>query len=301
MLHIPKQPVILVIGSNGQVGWELLRTLAPLGRVIGADLNQKSGLSVDMAKSETIATLLKEVRPAVIVNAAAYTAVDRAEQETDLATAINAEAVGKIGSLAASMGIPVVHYSTDFVFSGDSNRPYQEDDPTGPLGVYGASKLAGEQALATSGAVCLTFRTSWVYGVRGQNFLLTMRCLLRERQEVWVVDDQTGSPTWSRLLAEVTAQILGCAIYGGLDLETVQGLYHLSGSGSTTWYGFARAIHKHYNYPCRLLPITSQDYPTPASRPTYSILDNSKLQQVFGLTMPNWQESLAQCLSDLGS
>jgi dTDP-4-dehydrorhamnose reductase len=252
-----------------------------------------------LARPETLAALLEEERPVLVVNAAAYTAVDRAEKEPERAAAINTEAVGELGRLVARAGIPIIHYSTDFVFAGDGDRPYREDDPTDPLGVYGATKLAGEQALAASGATWLLFRTGWVYGVRGNNFLLTMRRLFREREEIRVVDDQTGAPTWSRLIAEVTAQILGRALHGGLDLREVQGIYHLSGGGSTSWYGFARALHEHFGSPCRLLAIPSRDYPLPARRPAYSVLDNGKLERVFGILLPHWRESLQQCLGDL--
>jgi len=296
----PERPVILILGAGGQVGWELLRTLAPLGRVVGATRQPQAGPWADLARPETLAPLLAEVRPTLVVNAAAYTAVDRAEQERERAAAINAEAVGELKRLAACAGIPLVHYSTDFVFAGDADRPYREDDPTGPLGVYGATKWAGEQALAASGATWLLFRTSWVYGVRGSNFLLTMRRLFREREEVRVVDDQIGTPTWSRLIAEVTAQVLGRALHGGLDLREVQGVYHLSGGGSTSWYGFARALHERLGGPCRLLPIPCRDYPLPARRPAYSVLDNGKLGRVFGIRLPHWRESLQQCLDDLG-
>lgn len=294
-----ERPVILVLGADGQVGWELMRGLAPLGRVVGATRRSQTGLWVDLARPETLAPLLAEVRPALVVNAAAYTAVDRAEQEQDLAATINAEAVGELGRLASRAGIPVVHYSTDFVFDGAGDRPYREDDPTAPLGTYGATKQAGEQALAASGATWLLFRTSWVYGGRGHNFLLTMRRLFRERDEVRVVDDQTGSPTWSRLIAEATAQILGRALHGELNLEEIQGIYHLSGGGSTTWYGFAQALHERFGGFCRLLPIPHRDYPLPARRPAYSVLDNGKLERRFGILLPDWRESLQQCMDDL--
>jgi dTDP-4-dehydrorhamnose reductase len=296
----PETPTILVLGASGQVGWELQRSLAPLGSVVGAAPPPHRGPMVDLTRPETLAALLVQVRPAAVVNAAAYTAVDRAEQEPRLAAAINAEAVGELGRLAAAAGIPVIHYSTDFVFAGDAQRPYREDDPPGPLGVYGETKLAGEHALAASGAVWLVLRTSWVYGVRGHNFLLTMRRLFQGREDVRVVDDQTGAPTWARLIAEVTAQILGRALYGGLELAQVQGIYHLSGAGSTTWYGFARAVHERYGGGCRLLPIPTSAYPTPAHRPAYSVLDNGKLARVLGIRLPHWRESLEQCLDDLG-
>lgn len=294
-----KRPVILVIGANGQVGWELLRTLAPLGQVVGADMPPFVGQTVNLAEPQTLSPLLNTVQPNIVINAAAYTAVDRAEQEHELATIINSKAVGELGRLAAQANIPVIHYSTDFVFSGNNTQPYLEDDPTGPLSVYGATKLAGEQALAASGAMYLLFRTSWVYGVRGNNFLLTMRRLFKEREEVRVVNDQTGSPTWSRLLAEVTAQVTSRLLNGEIDLPSVQGTYHVTGGNNTTWYGFAQTIHQYSNFKCRLTPISTPDYPTPARRPMYSVLNNDKLQRVFGLSLPDWQESVEQCLKDL--
>jgi len=296
-----KRPIILVIGANGQVGWELLRTLAPLGQVIGADMPPFVGTTVNLAQPQTLAAVLNAIKPNIVINAAAYTAVDRAEQERELATTINATAVEKLGRLAAQANIPIIHYSTDFVFAGDNTRPYLENDPTGPLSVYGQSKLEGEQALAASGAAYLLFRTSWVYGVRGNNFLLTMRRLFQAREEVRVVNDQIGSPTWSRSLAEVTAQVVGRVLHGEVNVPTVQGIYNVTGGGYTTWYGFAQAIHQHFGYKCRLVPISTQDYPTPARRPAYSVLDNSKLEQVFGLALPNWQEMVEQCSRDLGS
>lgn len=294
-----KRQVILVIGANGQVGWELLRTLAPLGQVVGADMPPFVGQMVNLAEPQTLSLLLNTVQPDIVINAAAYTAVDRAEQEQELATIINSKAIGELGRLAAQAHIPVIHYSTDFVFPGNNTQPYVENDPTGPLSVYGATKLSGEQALAASGAMYLLFRTSWVYGVRGNNFLLTMRRLFQEREEVRVVNDQTGSPTWSRSLAEVTAQVTSRLLQGEIDLPSVQGTYHVTGGGSTTWYGFAQAIHQYSNFKCRLTPISTPDYPTPAKRPMYSVLNNDKLQRVFGLSLPDWQESVEQCLKDL--
>jgi dTDP-4-dehydrorhamnose reductase len=242
---------------------------------------------------------MSEVKPDVVINAAAYTAVDKAEQEPALAAAINADAVGELGCLAAQAGIPVIHYSTDFVFDGSVNRPYREDDRPAPLSVYGQTKLAGEQALASSGANYLVFRTAWVYGVRGANFMLTMRRLFVERNDVRVVADQTGAPTWSRMLAEATATILTRMLHGGLDLESVKGVYHMTAGGSTSWFGFARAILESHVASCRLTPIPSSEYPTPARRPAYSVLDNGKLERSFGITLPDWDVSLTHCLEDL--
>ena len=195
--------------------------------------------------------------------------------------------------------MPVIHYSTDFVFSGEATRPYREDDAPGPLNVYGSTKLAGEQALLESGVPAIVFRTSWVYGVRGQNFLLTMLRLFAEKDELRVVDDQVGAPTWSRMLAEVTAQTLHRVLRHEVDLDRVTGLYHVTAGGETSWYGFAKAILEASGGSCRLLPIPSSDYRSPARRPAYSVLDNTKLWETFGLALPDWRVSLAQCLEDL--
>jgi dTDP-4-dehydrorhamnose reductase len=291
-------PRILIIGSTGQVGWELQRTLAPLGEVVLSSREGRAGHQVDLAAPDSIALLFDEVRPRVVVNAAAYTAVDQAETEVERATAVNGDAPGIIGELARLQGAAVVHYSTDYVFDGGANHPYREEDPTGPLGVYGQTKLMGERALLDSGADALVFRTSWVYGRHGHNFLNTMGHLFRERDGLGVVDDQVGAPTWSRMIAEATAQILF-----KLDLEPLQvaerrGIYHLSAAGQTSWYGFAKAILAASGESCRLSPITTAEYPTPATRPHWSLLDNSKLQAVFGLALPDWNLSLNQCLAD---
>lgn len=292
-------PVILVLGASGQVGRELLRSLAPLGQVVPASVDGSLGWRADLSQPTELAGLLEQVRPTALVNAAAYTAVDRAEQEPALAWAVNDEAVAELGRLAAARHLPLIHYSTDFVFAGDGQRPYREEDPCAPLNVYGASKLAGDQALLACGAPALILRTSWVYGPHGHNFMRTMLRLFREREDLRVVADQIGSPTWSRLIAEVTAQILGRILHGGLDVDAVRGLYHLSGRGQTSWHGFAQAILENAGLRCRLEAIPSRDYPTPARRPAYSVLDNDKLRQVFGLSLPDWRQSLTQCMEEL--
>ncbi len=295
----PERPTLLVIGSTGQLGWELVRALAPLGQVVGASPEGHARPIVDLTRPDSLAGLISAVKPDMLINASAYTAVDQAEGQRELAALINAEAVGEMGRLAAGLGIPVIHYSTDFVFSGDTDRPYREDDAAAPLGVYGETKLAGEQALADSGADHLIFRTSWVYGVRGRNFMLTMRRLSRERDELRVVDDQIGAPTWGRMLAEATAQVVGRTLYAGLDLPSLSGVYHMSAAGSTSWYGFAQAILKGSGLNCHLTPIPTSEYPTPARRPAYSVLDSGRLAQTFGLALPDWRVGLAQCLGDL--
>ncbi len=291
-------PRILLIGSDGQVGWELRRALAPVGQVIAASLTGQDGPAVDLSQPESVHQLFDTTAPDVVVNAAAYTAVDRAESEPALALAINGTAVAIMAERAATRGIPVVHYSTDFVFSGDTDHPYREDDEPQPLNVYGQTKLAGERALLDSDAPALIFRTAWVYGRRGSNFLLTMRRLFREQSELRVVNDQFGTPTWSRLLAEVTAQILYRVLQGDLDLARVQGLYHVTGAGATSWLSFAEAIRDLSGDECRLLPIASAEYQAPARRPAYSVLDTSRFRTTFGLTLPDWRHSLALCLAD---
>ncbi len=294
-----QRPKILLLGANGQVGWELQRTLAAVGMVIAASLEGEDGPRVDLADPRSLSLLLQDCVPDAVVNAAAYTAVDRAEHECELAQRINAEAPGMLGALLKDRGVPIIHYSTDFVFAGDSERPYREEDRPGPLSVYGETKLGGEHALMASGANAVIFRTSWVYGVRGSNFLLTMLRLFREKDELRVVDDQVGAPTWSRMLAEATAQVLHRILCGDLDAQRVKGLYHVTGGGQTSWYGFASAILEMSGLTCNLLPIPSSDYRSPARRPAYSVLDNAKLRDTFGLALPDWESSLRQCLEDL--
>ena len=292
-------PRILLIGANGQVGWELRRSLAPLGEVIAASLDGEYGPRLDLASPESLTRVVQETAPDAVVNAAAYTAVDRAEADATLAHKINAESLRVLGTLLQDRGVPVIHYSTDFVFSGEASRPYREEDEPGPLSVYGSTKLAGEHLLMETGVPAIILRTSWVYGVRGQNFLLTMLRLFAEKDELRVVDDQVGAPTWSRMLAEVTAQTLHRVLHREVDLERVAGLYHVTARGETSWYGFAKAILDASSLGCKLLPIPSSEYRSPARRPAYSVLDNTKLWDTFGLALPDWRVSLGQCLEDL--
>jgi dTDP-4-dehydrorhamnose reductase len=294
-------PRILLIGSDGQVGWELRRTLAPVGQVIAASLESEQGPSVDLADAASVRRIFNEVQPDAVVNAAAYTAVDKAETDRELAQAINADALHLIGELAKASNIPVVHYSTDFVFSGQTERPYREDDAPQPVSVYGQSKLDGERALLASGADALVLRTAWLYGGRGNNFLLTMLNLFRERSELRIVDDQIGTPTWSRMLAEVTSLVLHRVFVGELDMARIGGVYHCTSAGATSWFGFAEAIREASGSKCQLLPIPTSEYPAPAHRPAYSVLDTGKFRKTFGLTLPDWRQSLALCLADLSS
>jgi dTDP-4-dehydrorhamnose reductase len=297
---------ILLIGREGQLAWELQRSLACLGDVLALD-RRSPALPVDLADPDSLRNAVNTVQPHVIVNAGAYTAVDQAEQEETLAFQINGTAPGVLAEAARTIGAALIHYSTDYVFPGDGQSPYAESDPTGPSSVYGRSKLQGELAIAQTGCAHLILRTAWVYGVRGQNFLLTMLRLMRERDSLQVVDDQRGSPSWSRMLAEATALLLArCGNYERL-VET-SGTYHLTCGGETSWYGFAQtiragAIARGLLPPdcARLESIPSSAYPRPARRPSYSVLSNQKLAQAFDIRLPNWENALQLCLSDMAT
>lgn len=301
MTIVPKNrpPRLLLIGANGQVGWELCRTLAPLGRVVSASIDAGSEYWVDLADAESVSRLIRDTEPDALINAAAYTAVDKAETETGIAQRINADAPGMLGALLKDRGVPIIHYSTDFVFAGDAGVPYREEDEPKPVNVYGATKLDGERQLLASGASAVILRTAWIYGARGSNFLLTMRRMFAEKEELKIVNDQIGSPTWSRMLAEVTALILHRIMVGDLDVERIRGVYHLTGAGQTSWFDFACAILGTSGAQCRLLPIPSTEYPAPAKRPAYSVLDNTRARETFGLQLPDWRHSLEQCLEEL--
>lgn len=283
-------PDLLVIGCRGQVGWELMRTLAPLGRITGVDFPE-----VDLARPDSLREVLARTRPAAILNAAAYTAVDRAETEPDLARQINADAPELLAREARRLGAWLVHYSTDYVFDGTKPTPYVEDDPPAPLNAYGRSKLAGDQAVMAAGGAYLIFRLCWVYGGRGQNFLRTILRLATSRDELRVVNDQHGCPTWSRLIAEATAQALGTVLRTPEPARWA-GLYHLACGGRTTWHGLASAIVERLpaeQRRCRTVtPIPTSQYPTPARRPANSVLDCGKLERVFGLRLPDWETGL---------
>lgn len=297
---------ILLTGATGQVGNELLNTLSPLGEII-APLRS----SLDLANLQSIRDTIRTLHPRWIVNPAAYTAVDKAETEPDLAYAINRDAVRVIGEEAATIGAGVIHFSTDYVFDGTATKPYVETDPTNPVSVYGASKLAGEQALAQSGAAHLIFRTSWVYGARGKNFLLTILKLAREREHLRVIGDQYGAPTWSRDLAQMTAHVIDHAeaTANGQDpgaaLADSSGIYHASNAGETTWYGFAtEAVRQQSEREpgtcfADIEAIPATEYPLPAKRPANSRMNCIKLQQQFNWHMPDWRESLQKVLVEL--
>lgn len=299
---------ILLAGVTGQVGWELQRTLMTLGEVIPVGRSvSNAALQMDLADPDTIRRTIREVKPDLIVNAAAYTAVDKAESEPELAMAINGIAPGLMAEEAKLLDAAIVHYSTDYVFDGAKATPYTEEDLHGPQNTYGETKLAGEKAIQAVDVPHLILRTSWVYGLRGKNFLLTMLKLAQEREELKVVDDQIGAPTWSRMIAEATAQILSQATQNvPYLLASKSGVYHLSASGHTSWYGFASAIFDHDRKSSerkmqRLIAIASDQYPTPAKRPAYSLLDTHKLSTTFGLAMPDWQRSLQLVLDSNSS
>jgi len=284
---------ILQIGTNGQVGWELLRTCSPLGELIGLDYP-----AVDLSDSAGLRELVRNTKPDIIINAAAYTNVDKAEIEPELARAINAIGPGVLAEEAKKINAVFVHYSTDYVFDGTKGSPYIETDITNPLNVYGKTKLEGEQAIQAVGGAYLILRTSWVYSMRQGGFVTKVLQWAREQEVLRVVDDQISGPTWARLLAEVTALILA----QGRDdpagyIRQKAGLYHLAGSGSSSRFEWAQEIleldpQKSEQKARELLPAKSSEFPTPATRPMVSVLSNDKLEQVFGLRMPRWQEGL---------
>ncbi|MFC3717015.1 dTDP-4-dehydrorhamnose reductase [Luteimonas soli] len=296
---------ILLLGANGQVGTELQRSLAPLGEVVAAtrDGLLANGAACEVAdfdRPEELQPLIARTAPDVVVNAAAHTAVDRAESEPDAAFRANAQAPGQLAAACAARDALLVHYSTDYVFDGSATRPYREDDPTAPLGVYGTSKLAGEDAIRDSGARHMIFRTAWVYAAHGRNFLLTMLRLGAERDELRVVADQVGSPTSAAYIADTTAAVLAW----GTDRS---GLWHLTCTGQTSWHGFAEAIMAGaverglLDRAPQVLPIPTSDYPTPAARPAFSVLDNAQLQQDFDLPGVDWCDCLGQVLDALAA
>lgn len=292
---------ILLLGKTGQVGWELQRSLAPLG-----EIEAHGSATADLSRPQELVGFLRSRRFDAVVNAAAYTAVDRAESEPDVARHVNAEAVSVIAQEARRQGAWVVHYSTDYVFNGWKDGAYVEDDPTDPLSVYGSTKLAGEQALREHQPRHLIFRTSWVYAVRGGNFPKTMLRLARERDALRIVADQHGAPTSAELLADVTALALH-RIFSVAQDANLAGTYHLTASGVTTWFEYAREVLKLAVEngaelrvtPDRVEAIATADYPVPARRPANSRLDTSKLTRAFGLTLPHWRFHLARAIDEL--
>jgi len=295
---------ILLLGKNGQVGWELQRSLAPLGEVLALD-RHSSHFCGDLSQPERLAQTVLAYRPDVIVNAAAHTAVDKAESEPDLARTLNAHAPAALAQAAAQIGAWLVHYSTDYVFNGQGEKPWQETDATGPLSVYGQTKLEGEQAIVAACAKHLIFRTSWVYAARGGNFARTMLRLAAERERLTVIDDQRGAPTGADLIADITAHAIRQVM--GLPEASLAGIYHLVAGGETSWHGYA----SHVIAQARLLkpemglkvteisPVPTSAFPTPAKRPINSRLDTRKLENGFGLVLPPWQQGVYRLLTEI--
>ena len=291
---------ILLIGSTGQVGWELHRSLMPLGRVIPVS-QSTTPIDLNLAKPDQIRGVIRDLKPQLIVNAAAYTAVDRAESEPELAAFINGVAPGILAEEAKAIGAGLIHYSTDYIFNGQKQSPYQESDQPDPLNIYGKTKLAGEKAIVTVNGKYLILRTSWVYGTRGQNFLRTVLRLAQNQPILRIVNDQWGSPTWCRTIADSTAFILNQSKELSEWFEQFSGIYHLTAAGQTNWYGFARSILELSSPPepnINLVSIPTLEYPTPAQRPPYSVLDTSLVQNTFGLHLPDWQEVLKLVLKN---
>jgi dTDP-4-dehydrorhamnose reductase len=290
---------LMVTGANGQIGWELARSLMPLGEVIALDR-----AACDLARPEALPALVRAVAPDVIVNAAAYTAVDRAEDEEAIATLVNGTAPGALAQAARESGALFVHYSTDYVFDGRKCGAYDEDDPPRPLNAYGRSKLTGEAAVRAAGGDHLILRTSWIYASRGRNFLRTILRLARESEVLKVVDDQTGAPTWARNVADATSHIIK---YATAELERavfVSGTFHLAASGRTSWHGFAQAILRRASgMPDMRNPslhaIPSSEYCVPAARPMNSLLSGTRLRRRFGIELPDWSIALDRCMSEL--
>ncbi|WP_396329931.1 dTDP-4-dehydrorhamnose reductase [Burkholderia anthina] len=294
---VKPEPTILVTGVNGQVGFELLRALQGLGRVVACDR-----LMLDLSDLDRVRGIVRELKPSIIVNPAAYTAVDKAETDVDAARRLNADVPRVFAEEAARIGAALVHYSTDYVFDGTKEGAYVETDATNPQNVYGLTKLEGEQAIAAAGCAHLILRTSWVYGQRGKNFLLTMLRLGSERPELRVVADQFGAPTWSKTIATATSHIVAQALAAdGTDWWAQRsGVYHFTSAGATSWHGFAEAIFANAlgERAPKVVPIPASDYPVPAKRPSNSRLSHGKLTEAFGLRLPDWAHALKLCLSE---
>ncbi len=292
---------ILLLGKNGQVGWELQRALAVLGEVVAHDHD-----TADFGQPESLAALVRSVEPQVIVNAAAHTAVDKAESEPEFARALNALAPGVLAREAAALGAWMVHYSTDYVFDGSGTAPWREDSPTGPLSVYGRTKLEGEQLIAESGCKHLIFRTSWLYAARGGNFAKTMLRLAAERDRLTVIDDQIGAPTGADLLADITAHAIGTVHQQGQRPE-LAGTYHAVAAGTTSWHGYAKHVIEFARAAGRpiqvaadaIVPVPTSAFPTPAKRPTNSRLDTTRLRTAFDLTLPRWDQGVDRMLTEI--
>jgi dTDP-4-dehydrorhamnose reductase len=291
---------ILLFGKNGQVGWELQRSLAPLGEVVALDFDSPGPLTADFTAPESLAATVQAVSPQLIVNAAAHTAVDKAESEPELARTVNAAAPAVLAREAKRLGAWLVHYSTDYVFDGSGNRPWLEDAPTGPLSVYGRTKLEGELAIRTSGCLHLIFRTSWVYAARGGNFAKTMLRLAKERERLAVIDDQIGAPTGADLLADVTAHAARAAIHR----QELAGTYHAVAAGEVSWHGYACHVIAVARRAGQVLqaqtiePVPSSAFPTPAKRPRNSRMNTAKLRSTFAMALPDWRSGVERMLAE---
>ena len=287
---------ILLTGKTGQIGEELNNIVGDIGNLITVDKKQ-----LDLSKPNSIEPVILDIKPDIIINPAAYTAVDKAEEEPDLAMTVNALAPGLLAKAAKKVGAGLIHYSTDYIFDGCSEIPYKEEDPPNPLNVYGKTKLAGEKAIAEVGVPFLIIRTSWVYSLHGKNFLKTIEKLAEEKDTIKVIDDQIGAPTWARSVALKTHQILKqCLNKKWLETKdcNLSGIFHVTSQGKTSWYGFAREVLNMSNTSqnIKLIAIPTSDYPTPATRPSNSLLNNEKIQKVFGLDMPHWEDALKDCM-----
>ena len=287
---------ILLTGKTGQIGEELNKIVGDLGNLITVDKEQ-----LDLSKPNSIEPVILDIKPDIIINPAAYTAVDKAEEEPDLAMTVNALAPGLLAKAARKVGAGLIHYSTDYVFDGCSEIPYKEEDPPNPLNVYGKSKLAGEKAIAEVGIPFLIIRTSWVYSLHGKNFLKTIKKLAEEKDTIQVIDDQIGAPTWARSIALKTHQILKqCLNKKWLETKdsNLSGIFHMTSQGETSWHGFAREVLNMSNTSqnIKLIAIPTSDYPVSAVRPPNSLLNNEKIQRVFGLNMPHWEDALKDCM-----
>ena len=296
---------ILLLGKNGQVGWELQRALAPLGEVVALDFDSPGPLKADFSVPESLAATVRAVAPQIIVNAAAHTAVDKAEGEPDFARLLNAASPAVLAREATALGAWLMHYSTDYVFDGSGSTPWREDSPTGPLSVYGATKLEGEQAIRASGCRHLILRTSWVYAARGGNFAKTMLKLAKERDRLTVIDDQIGSPTGADLLADLTAHALRAA----MARPGLAGTYHAVAGGETSWHGYARHVvefARAAGQPIKVAPenitaVPTSAFPTPAKRPGNSRMNTEKLRSSFGLALPSWQAGVERMLTEISN
>ena len=285
---------ILLFGRDGQLGTDLYRAISEISEVAGYGLDD-----LDLTEFEKLEATIECEQPDLIINAAAYTAVDRAESEAELAEMVNAVAPGIMASMASELGAGMIHYSTDYVFDGNADRPYTEADRPRPESVYGQTKLDGERAVLENCDNALVLRTSWVYSIHGQNFLRTMLRLAAERDELSVVADQVGAPTTTRALTDATLKLIQYFMLHGKFDQNVRGVYHMTCGGETSWYGFAAAIIKASAYAdTRVKKITTADYPTPAKRPAYSVLSNRKLEETFGISLPDWETALAACMQE---